>query len=98
MTKEKVSNSELSGSKWVIIIYNDETTFRGFVKDVLLNIFGKSDGEAEEIIRTAESEGSAAVKYYTDPSLAELAISLVEGFKKTKNQPKFMARLFEILD
>lgn len=98
MTKEKVSYSELSGSRWVVIIYNDRKTLRNFVKKVLLNIFGKSDSEAESIIGTAESEGSAAVKYYTDPSLAEVAISMVEGMKRNENQPEFKIRLFEILD
>lgn len=97
LQKEKqTSVSEDYPLKWVVLIYNDDFTTVEFVRTVLDDIFGKSGAEADRIIKKAEAEGAAAVRYYSDPSMAEVAVAMVENYKETHKQPYFKAALFRI--
>ncbi len=97
-TEKQQTLSEDYPHKWVVIIYNDDFTSVEFVHTVLDEIFGKNGAEADKIIKKAESEGAAAVKYYTDPSMAEVAVAMVENYKEAHKQPHFKAALFRVSD
>ncbi|MCI5751684.1 MAG: ATP-dependent Clp protease adaptor ClpS [Oscillospiraceae bacterium] len=96
--KSALSDLKTGGSRWVVIIYNDDITPVDFVYYVLYNVFGKDENEASEIIRCAESDGSAAVKYYSDPSMAQIAVALTEDIKKKYKQQEFKLKVFEITE
>ena len=93
-----LSEIKTGGSRWVVIIYNDDITPVDFVYYVLNSVFGKDENEAGEIIKCAESDGSAAVKYYSDPSMAQVAVALTEDLKKKYKQQEFKLRVFEITE
>ncbi|MGN1415943.1 MAG: ATP-dependent Clp protease adaptor ClpS [Oscillospiraceae bacterium] len=93
-----VSELKTGGSRWVVIIYNDDITPVDFVYYVLKTVFGKDENEAGEIIKSTESDGSAAVKYYSDPSMAQVALALTEDLKKKYKQQEFKIRVFEITE
>lgn len=96
--KKILSEIKTGGSRWVVIIYNDDITPVDFVYYVLYSVFGKTEEEAAEIIRCAETDGSAAVKYYSDPSMAQIAVALTEDLKKKNDQKNFTAKMFEITE
>lgn len=96
--KKTLSEIKTGGSRWVVIIYNDDITPVDFVYYVLYTVFGKDENEAGEIIKSAESDGSAAVKYYSDPSMAQVAVALTEDLKKKYKQQEFKIRVFEMTE
>lgn len=96
--KKILNEIKTGGSRWVVIIYNDDITPVDFVYYVLYTVFGKNEAEAADIIRHAETEGSAAVRYYSDPSMAQVAISLTENIKKKNDQRNFTVKMFEITE
>src|SRR5574344_374664 len=48
-----------------VIFYNDDYTTKDFVVDVLVSVFHKSAADAETLMETVHTSGSAAVGIYT---------------------------------
>jgi ATP-dependent Clp protease adaptor protein ClpS len=68
-TKQTVKNPSL----WKVVLHNDDFTPMDFVTQVLVEIFGKSKAEAEEIMLTVHNMGKANVGLYTK----EIAITKI---------------------
>ena len=71
MTKAKVSINETIStnppipSKFKVYVFDNDTTPRNLVKEILLGIFHHTDESAESCIEEIEREGMAAVGNYT---------------------------------
>lgn len=71
MTKANVSINETISinpskpTKFKVFIFNNDTTPRGLVKELLLGIFKHTDENSEKIIEEIEAEGMAAVGNYS---------------------------------
>lgn len=96
LTQENQSLNEILASYWIVLIYNDDYTPVSFVRLILKDIFEKVGDEADNIISKAESDGAACVKKYTDASMAQVSVALVEKYKKEYDEPHFKVNVFRM--
>lgn len=96
LTDKSQSVDEILASCWIVLIYNDDYTPVSFVRLVLKDIFGKVGDEASLIIAKAENDGAACAKKYSDASMAEVSVALVEKYKKEYDEPYFKVNAFRV--
>lgn len=78
----RTTNDVKTPSLWTVTILNDDYTPMEFVIDVLMNIFRKSEKEAEEMTLTVHQKGAAVVGLYTKDiatTKVDRAMRLAEG-------------------
>lgn len=62
---EKISTVPPVPSKYKVYIFDNDTTPRDFVKEILVGIFRTTAENADKIIQEIESEGMAAAGQYS---------------------------------
>lgn len=63
--KQKIDTDIQEPRKYKVIMHNDDVTTMDFVVEVLMDVFRKSQAEAERLMLKVDSEGSAVVGVYS---------------------------------
>jgi ATP-dependent Clp protease adaptor protein ClpS len=82
--KDKVFNDK--EKQYHVIFHNDDYTDAGFVVIALMFVFGKSEEEAIELMRSIDSSDKGIVGTYS-LKMAMQKIDMVEALKEKYNQP-----------
>lgn len=82
LTKAKIKDP----SMWTVILHNDDYTPMDFVIAVLVQIFHKSNSDAEKIMWQVHEKGSARVGLYTK-EVAMAKVSQVKRAATSHNHP-----------
>lgn len=63
--RQKIHTDIKEPRKFKVIMHNDDVTTMDFVVEVLMTIFHKPQAEAERLMLTVDSQGSAVVGIYS---------------------------------
>lgn len=73
-------------SKYKVLLHNDDYTTMEFVVQVLMDIFGKTESEATNIMLTIHKNGIGVCGIYT-AEVAETKVALVTQLARKKGFP-----------